>query len=215
MFLNYFVGMLLIFFINIDIIASNANKVDLYINWFQMGEKYAHYPALGWYIFTFIVFLAFLIYFIYQKLVNVFIKRANKIKSDITFTNQLYISTKKNLKKCNMKIKELDKEFKNILSDFKNHSITRQLQLDAKFKKLIEQLNLTFNDTILRSIQQIKIDIRNKFINEVINEVISINKKSKSHLRDKRYINEFNKNLVNIIDIVNGENNDKYSKKIC
>lgn len=215
MFLNYFVGMLLIFFIDIDIIASNANRVDLHINWFQIGEKYAHCPALGWHIFTFIIFLALLTYFIYQNLINLLIKRANKIKDDIIFTNQLYITTKKNLKKCNIKIKELDKEFKNILSDFKNHKITRQLQLDIKFKNLTEQLHLNFNNAILRNIQQIKFDVKNKFINEIINEVINIHKKSKSHLRDKQYINEFNKNIVNIIDIVNGENNDKYSKKIC
>ncbi len=83
---------------------------DGHINWWGLGSKYEHTPAMGWYIVTFLIFTGGLLYSVRKPLAIYLETRAKDIKNAILEAKQAKDEANARIKTYEDRLKSLDKE---------------------------------------------------------------------------------------------------------
>lgn len=152
--------------------STNALHTHTDINWWGIGDDYSSVPALGWYTLTFLIFLSLVIYYGYKILTKIFNDRSIQIQREIIEARQLKISAREKLKQYHQKMKGLNKQLETIFEDFRNKSKTERALADLNVSKIHQQINANIENMIKSNILQIKMDLKRDIINSIILEVL-------------------------------------------
>jgi len=186
-----------------SVFATNLNSnAGVDINWFNLGSKYIHSPALGWSLLTFSLFLLIVIYFLRLTLINLLRLRYNQTKSSIESIRYEKININKKMISQSRQIKDLNQSLKKII--LKTYYEIKVYQ--EKNNNYINILKKRLSENLIKSVQNyiytVKNSIKNKFVCTVINHAsnkLSLSKSLFSNL-DQRFQDKLKK-ILGSIDI--------------
>lgn len=161
-------------FINVPHVLIASQHIDNNINWFGLGEVYSHKPALGWLLFTFFIFVLILCYLCNKIILSMFINRSDMIKKKIFNVRKMTAISNKKLANYNKKITSLDNELNAMFQKFVYKKKREQILLEIETIYIINQINKNLKNMIRSDIKQIKMNIKEKFINQIVNNVIQL-----------------------------------------
>lgn len=186
-----------------SVFATNLNSnAGVDINWFSLGSKYIHSPALGWSLLTFSLFLCIVIYFLRLSLMNLLRLRYNQTKSSIESIRYEKISINKKMISQSRQIKDLNQSLKKIV--LKTYYEIKIYQ--EKNNNYINILKKRLSENLIKSVQNyiytVKNNIKNKFVCTVIDHASNKLGLSKSLFSnfDQRFQDKLKK-ILGSIDI--------------
>ena len=140
-----------------------------HINWWSLGSAHSENPAMGWYVITFIVFVAGLIYYLRPPLTLFFETRSNDIKKAIEEARMAKVESEAKLRECEARLQSLDAEIAKMKSEFMRQGEIEREQLKEASQAMATQIAKDAQDTIAAEIHHAKTMIKKHLVASVMN----------------------------------------------
>lgn len=140
-----------------------------HINWWSLGGAHSENPAMGWYMLTFIVFIAGLVYYLRPPLALFFETRSNDIKKAIEEARMAKAESEAKLRECEARLQSLDAEIAQMKSEFMRQGEIERQNLKEAAQLMATQIAKDAQDTIAAEIHHAKLVIKRQLASSVIN----------------------------------------------
>jgi F-type H+-transporting ATPase subunit b len=136
-------------------VLAKSHKTDIAdINWWGLGSRYAHSPALGWYFLTFAIFVLGLICMVRKPLGLYLAARSNEIRKAINEAEIAKEEAKKKMQACEERISHLDIEIAQMKAEFIKLGTMEKAQLEKTAKQMAIQIVKDADDVIAGNLRQ-------------------------------------------------------------
>ncbi|MBN4077405.1 ATP synthase F0 subunit B, partial [Sulfobacillus acidophilus] len=160
-------GFLSVFLLSSFCLASNSNAK---INWWKIGSEYADTPAFGWYIITFIIFVALVISAIKKPLLLYLQTRSNDIRQQIEEAKLAKKEANERLAQYEQRLLNLDNEIAKMQADFKRQGEKEKEDIKKLAKKIASQITKDAGNSILAEFNHAKDELKSQTAKIVIQE---------------------------------------------
>lgn len=163
------------------------------INWWDFGNAEA--PALGWYIITFVIFVALLIHFVRKPLKVYLEARALDIKNAIDEAKKAKEEANAKMAGYESRLAALDEEIKKLKSEF----VTRGEQEKANFEKsaahLAQQITKEAEENLVFEVRHALSVLKTNMADAVVAQAKAQLEASKDRATEAALRNVFNKGV--------------------
>jgi len=121
------------------------------INWWDFGNAEA--PALGWYIITFVIFVALLIHFVRKPLSIYLEARANDIKNAIDEAKKAKDEANAKMALYESRLAALDEEIAKLRSEFARRGEQEKASFEKSAAHLAQQITKEAEDNLVYEVR--------------------------------------------------------------
>lgn len=138
------------------------------INWWGLGSKYSEAPAMGWYLITFIIFLAALYYAI-KKPLNLYLEaRSNDIRLAIDEAKIAKAKAEEQFAVYQARLMKLDDEIVQMNADFTKLGDQEKAIIKADADKIAAQIMKDAGAVIAAESERAEFNLKHAISREVI-----------------------------------------------
>jgi F-type H+-transporting ATPase subunit b len=148
--------------------ASGHGESNQEINWWSLGSAYSERPAMGWYIVTFIVFLAGLVYFVRKPLGLYLETRSKDIRAAIEEATLAKLEADKRLKEYEQRLTQLDDDIVRMKAEFKRQGEIEKAQLQQNAERMAQQIAKDAEDMVAAEIRHAMVTLKKDVAEQVI-----------------------------------------------
>lgn len=130
------------------------------INWWKLGSQYKENPALGWYIVSFVIFAAGLIFAISKPLGVYLETRAKDIKKAISEAAAAKDDAARRIAAYEKRLSTLDQEVLELRADFQEQGKKEQARLATEAEAISRQIIAETSEIIDAEVTRAKVSLK-------------------------------------------------------